>query len=242
MRKVLKVDQVARGAQGERIGMLVDDLILSYDSTPVGTNISLSNAAYQARKRGKDKVRITVVRHGERRRLTASPQEQLGIECVEAEYHEPKVPSAPKAKNSLVPKTTTIIYFAILYGLWQSDFLHSQFWLNLSPVMRNGLIGAAFGLGLALLGGFFRGAAKNADAENPDDAAGNEQRSGRVGAEDTASLIIAKLAKLLEDVQEAADGQKSASVRAYLWFTLALVVTGLLLTAQYINGSIGPRS
>ncbi|EGV16142.1 tol-pal system YbgF family protein [Thiocapsa marina] len=85
MIKCLKVCRINGGAQGEDIGLLMGDLILSYDGAPVRTNLQLSNAVYSAQRRNKDSATVIVRRDGLLIALEANPRRELGIGCEEVD-------------------------------------------------------------------------------------------------------------------------------------------------------------
>jgi len=93
MSSVLKVIKVEEDSQAKHLGILVGDIIVSYNETPVNSSLALSNAVQSAKKSGDEQVEIVIVRDGQQILLQALPAERLGFLC------ESKDNSKPPAKK-----------------------------------------------------------------------------------------------------------------------------------------------
>lgn len=82
MNKGLKVTKVNVNSLGKQLGILEDDLLVSYNNKEISTSIDLSNAMFLAKEKGANNVDIVLLRDEKELRMSAAP-EPLGIVCEE---------------------------------------------------------------------------------------------------------------------------------------------------------------
>ena len=132
MSKVLKVEFVKGGSQGESLGIRVGDVVVSYDGTPVSTSGELASAVSKAQDARKEIVPMQILRDGVKIGLDAVPGKLgLNVEAVEMD-----------ARSSRMSPGNGVVASEYNVAIGVSGFVAVVGWL----LVAAGVIAAGFAL------------------------------------------------------------------------------------------------
>lgn len=132
MSKVLKVEFVKGGSQGESLGIRVGDVVVSYDGTPVSTSGELASAVSEAQDARKEIVPMQILRDGVKIGLDAVPG-KLGLNVEAAEMD---------ARSSRMSPGNGVVASDYNVAIGVSGFVAVVGWL----LVAAGVIAAGFAL------------------------------------------------------------------------------------------------